>query len=91
MNNCKKCLLLEAGEKVTYDEIMQYIASLDKNDLADEEIFKQRISLCKECENLISGMCLKCGCYVEIRARLKDADCPDYDNKKWLIDVLADG
>ncbi len=83
MNNCKKCLLLEAGEKVTYDEIMQYVASLDKNDLADEEIFIQRISLCKECENLISGMCLKCGCYVEIRARLKDADCPDYDNAKW--------
>lgn len=82
-NSCKKCLLLEAGESVTYDEIMQYVNSLDKKLLANKEAFEKRISRCKDCDNLISGMCLKCGCYVEVRARLKDSDCPDADNRKW--------
>ncbi|MBQ9531160.1 MAG: hypothetical protein IJR70_03705 [Eubacterium sp.] len=83
MNNCKKCLLIEAGERVTYDEIMQYVATLDEKDLVSQNEFNERISFCRECENLISGMCLKCGCYVEVRAKLKDAFCPDFDNKKW--------
>jgi len=83
ISNCKKCLLLEAGESVTYDEIMQYVSSLDKNDLADEVTAEKRLSICKNCEELISGMCLKCGCYVEIRARLKNSQCPNYNDKKW--------
>ena len=37
MAKCKKCLLLEAGERVTYSEIMDYVATLDKHDLADEK------------------------------------------------------
>ena len=48
--------MLEAGERVTYSEIMDYVATLDKHDLADESLFKKRISFCKECENLLSGM-----------------------------------
>ena len=39
MAKCKKCLLLEAGERVTYSEIMDYVATLDKHDLADESLF----------------------------------------------------
>ncbi len=80
---CKKCLLYEAGEKVTYDEIMSYVSTLDKNDLVSEDLYCERISKCKKCDFLISGMCRKCGCYVEIRARLKNTDCPNYDKKLW--------
>lgn len=82
-NECKKCLLLEAGESVTYKEIMDYVATLDKNDLVSDTVYASRISHCKQCDMLISGMCRKCGCYIEIRARLKNTDCPDFDNRKW--------
>lgn len=82
-NECKKCLLYEAGEKVTYDEIMKYVATLDKSDIVSEEEYNNRISYCKICDNLISGMCRKCGCYVEVRARLKDKNCPNFDNPLW--------
>lgn len=82
-NTCKKCLLYEAGEKVTYDEIMKYVATLDKKDLVEDEIYNQRINCCKKCDFLISGMCRKCGCYVEVRARLKASNCPNYDNRQW--------
>ena len=83
MNKCKKCLLLEAGESVTYSEIMQYVASLDESEKADAATAEKRLNCCKSCDSLISGMCLKCGCYVEVRARLKDSECPDYDNRQW--------
>lgn len=80
---CKRCLLLEASGKVTYDEIMSQLASFDKSELTDDSTFENRISYCKECNYLISGMCRKCGCYVEIRARLAGSECPDFDNRKW--------
>lgn len=83
MSDCKKCLLYESGEKVTYNEIMQYVLSLDKNELVDEEVYLKRISYCKNCSSLISGMCIKCGCYVEIRARLEDKNCPNVNERKW--------
>ena len=88
MQKCKKCLLLEAGESVTYSEIMQYVESLGKEKLVDNNIYEKRISHCKECDNLLSGMCVKCGCYVEVRARLKDSDCPDAEEKRWKDETL---
>lgn len=57
--------------------------TLDKALLVENELYNKRLAFCKKCEYLISGMCRKCGCYVEIRAALKDKVCPDYDSKKW--------
>ena len=82
-NVCKKCLLLEAGEEASYKTITDYLDTLDESLFVDSDLYKKRLSYCKNCDYLISGMCLKCGCYVEIRAKLKDKNCPDYDNKKW--------
>lgn len=83
LRECKRCLLYEMAESVTYNEIMNYVATLDKNDLVSDNEFQNRISHCKSCDELISGMCRKCGCYVEVRARLKNQNCPNYDNRKW--------
>ena len=83
MTACKRCLLLEAGKSVTYDEISKYIASIKKEELVSEKKYIDRITRCKSCENLISGMCLKCGCYVEVRARLQDAHCPHDREQRW--------
>ena len=83
MEKCKRCLLLEAGENAKHDELAAYIKTLDKSELVSDGDYKYRIEQCKNCDYLISGMCLKCGCYVELRARLKDGDCPDVNNKRW--------
>lgn len=82
-NECKKCLLYEAGEMVTYQQIMEYVATIDQNELVASEIYENRISFCKRCDFLISGMCQKCGCYVEVRARLRNQNCPNFDSRKW--------
>lgn len=83
IHKCKKCLLLEAGENKSFETVRDYISNLDDELKVDDDIYISRLTLCKSCDNLISGMCLKCGCYVEIRAILKDKDCPDYNNHKW--------
>lgn len=80
---CKKCLLLEAGEEKSFKGVKDYVDNLDLSLKACDEVYQKRLSLCRECDNLISGMCLKCGCYVEIRAVLKDKSCPNCDERKW--------
>lgn len=83
MNKCKRCLLLEAGENKSYTTVREYLDILDDSLKADDKTYKSRLDECKKCDFLISGMCLKCGCYVEIRAALKDKHCADYNNKIW--------
>lgn len=83
MHKCKKCLLLEAGELSSYKTVTDYLSNLDDSLRVGDNVYDERLSCCKRCENLISGMCLKCGCYVEIRAALKGKRCPDFDNPKW--------
>lgn len=55
-----------------------------KKDSVPEEFdgrkYQRRLSICKECEKLLSGMCRMCGCYVEMRAAIALRDCP---GKKW--------
>lgn len=83
MSVCKKCLLLEAGEQKSFAGVKDYLDTIENSLKVNDDLYKKRLSLCKECDNLISGMCLKCGCYVEIRAALKNKACPDFDDKKW--------
>lgn len=83
MKKCKRCLLSEAGEKKSYTTVREYLDNLDDSLKADDKTYKSRLDECKKCDFLISGMCLKCGCYVEIRAALKDKHCADYNNKIW--------
>ncbi len=83
MSVCKKCLLLEAGEQKSFAGVKDYLDTIENSLKVNDDLYKKRLSLCRECDNLISGMCLKCGCYVEIRAALKNKACPDFDDKKW--------
>ncbi len=83
MTVCKKCLLLEAGEEKSFIGVKDYIDTIDNSLKVNDDLYLKRLSFCKECDNLISGMCLKCGCYVEIRAVFRNKSCPDFDDKKW--------
>lgn len=83
VHQCKKCLLLEAGEEKSYETVKDYIDNLDDELKVSNDVYNFRLSCCKKCDYLISGMCLKCGCYAEIRAILKDKDCPNFDNRQW--------
>ena len=74
---CKRCLTREmAGKERTYETIRQYIENLEERDRAAGEVYERRLEGCKACEKLLEGLCLACGCYVEIRAAKTSQTCP---------------
>ncbi len=77
---CKRCLLYEMADKAAYESVSHFIASIPDAERAEEGVYRSRLSVCKECDMLISGMCRKCGCYVEVRAYVINAECPA---EKW--------
>lgn len=81
MNKCKRCLLNElAGKEDIYAHVQKTRELLSDNERASDSLYQKRLDVCRECDSLLEATCLKCGCYVEIRALKKDAKCPV---KRW--------
>ena len=80
---CKKCLLYESAEADMLAEIKSRINKLTPQERADDDVYSHRLALCQQCDNLISGVCMKCGCYVEFRAAFIKQKCPDTRDRKW--------
>ncbi|WP_297777631.1 DUF6171 family protein [Blautia sp.] len=78
---CKKCLLRDMGEAEAFENMYQYIANLSPEDKVSDEEYERRLMVCRQCSHLLSGMCGKCGCYVEMRAAMKVRHCPDVPGK----------
>lgn len=83
MEECKRCLLREMAEEDVLESITTRIEKLSEKEKADDELYTRRLQKCKNCEHLISGVCMKCGCYVEFRAAFKKQNCPDVKSRKW--------
>ena len=79
---CKKCLLREMDEAGFFQNMYDYIARIPADDKTPGEEYERRLSICKECEKLLSGMCRMCGCYVEMRAAIALRDCPGKNGSK---------
>ena len=79
---CRKCLLDEVFEKDEYKNMQEYIRNIDCQIKTEEHEYKRRLGLCTECDNLINGMCKLCGCFVEMRAAVKNNYCP-HSEQKW--------
>lgn len=78
---CKRCLTREmAGQEQYFANLRAYIENLDADVKAAEEVYEERLGVCKECDHLLQGMCRSCGCYVELRAAMGKNSCP---NRKW--------
>lgn len=83
VQECKKCLLYESAEGDILNDIKEKIAKLSESDKVSEDEYEKRLGFCKDCDNLISGVCMKCGCYVEFRAAFKKQKCPNVKDRKW--------
>ena len=73
---CKRCLLREMDEASYFKNMYEYIQHLPAEDKVPDEEYERRLSLCKECDSLLQGMCRICGCYVEMRAVMRVRGCP---------------
>lgn len=80
---CKKCLLLRSGAEDNYKLVQEYIKKIKPEEKCPDALYEQRLKKCTECDNLISGTCIKCGCYVEFRAAYKNKKCPDSKIRAW--------
>ena len=56
--------------------IAEYVASLDESVRTPEDAYRARLAICEGCDQLLSGTCRLCGCYVETRAAKKGQSCP---------------
>jgi hypothetical protein len=73
---CKRCLVYEMAEASQYQTMYDYIKNLDEGVKTSEEVYQERLKTCKQCDNLLAGMCRICGCYVELRAAIQTKSCP---------------
>ena len=71
------------AEEDVLESITTRIDKLKPSEKADNELYTKRLNKCKSCENLISGVCMKCGCYVEFRAAFKKQNCPNTKDRRW--------
>ena len=78
---CRKCLTRDmVGQEEYFRSLHDYIENLDLDIRAAEDLYEERLGICRECDMLLQGMCRKCGCYVELRAAVTKNACPD---KMW--------
>lgn len=77
---CRKCLTRDFDKNRMFQNMYDYIANLDEDIKAGPLLYEERLSVCKQCERLMEGMCNACGCFVEMRAAVKKNGCP---YKKW--------
>ena len=71
-----RCLLFEAGQQDMARTVAEYVAGLDEAIRTSEDIYRERLDLCRECPELMNGTCRLCGCYVETRAAKRVQGCP---------------
>ena len=79
---CKRCLLSEAGQNDLVQTLEELKAAMPENDKTDDEEYRKRLSKCRQCDELVGGTCIKCGCYAEFRALKRKMHCP-HEERKW--------
>lgn len=79
---CKKCLLSDIDKDGYFKSLAEYIANIDPKIKSKPAEYERRLNICRECDDLLEGMCRKCGCYVELRAAIDRNVCPG-NTDRW--------
>ena len=81
---CRRCLLAQMEtERPLFQLLTEWLAEIAPENRADAAVYEARLSDCRQCDWLHSGLCARCGCYVELRAAIAGARCPDMP-QRWL-------
>lgn len=78
---CIKCLLAETDMKDLLESVKELIRGLPDEERVSEELYAERLEVCKSCDMLRDGTCGACGCFAELRAAKRRMGCPE---EKWL-------
>ena len=67
IHRCRKCLTRDmAGQEEYFRSLREYIANLDEDIKAPAALYEDRLSVCKQCELLLDGMCRSCGAELSL-------------------------
>ena len=77
---CRRCLLEEFDEAAYIRTLKDHIEGTPRRERTPEDIYAKRLETCKACDDLETGTCTACGCYVELREASIRGRCP---YKKW--------
>ena len=77
---CIRCLLRELDKDEYMKSIHEYIERIEDDIKANDDLYEERLLVCKSCDYLLDGMCRACGCFVELRAKIEANVCP---YEKW--------
>ena len=70
-----------ASMEMTPEILEEMAASEVCADYVGDEIYAQRLTICKKCNHLMNEMtCMNCGCFIQFRARHSQAACVE---GKW--------
>lgn len=78
--HCIRCLLEEIDPEAYERDIRRILVHMEPGEKAAEPDIRRRLAVCRECDYLSKGTCNACGCFVELRAALRDGKCP---YRKW--------
>ena len=73
---CRRCLLQESGRADVLESIRAHVENIPPRDKSSAQLVQARLAVCRACEHLADGTCLKCGCYPEFRAAFRTQRCP---------------
>ena len=74
---------MEADREDILEVVKAHIAKIPASEKTADVLYTERLAHCQQCEHLISGVCIKCGCYVELRAAFSKQKCPNVKDRKW--------
>ncbi len=80
---CRACEYTSEIHKAAAEAEIERLKNMKGIKICSPEEQEKRLKICDECEYLdMNGVCLMCGCYVQIRTLLKSGSCPA-KKKRW--------
>ena len=73
---CRKCVIPDFVEDKE-GFLSTYLGRINEEDRTEDEVYDNRLEACNKCSHFINGMCRLCGCFVAIRAAVRNNTCPD--------------
>lgn len=65
---CRRCLLEAVGDEALLAQVRDWKDAIPRSQRAPAECYRERLACCQRCDHLLNGMCMLCGCFVEVRA-----------------------
>lgn len=87
MPDNEKCKACSVSVRLVSEDIERMVNAIKKNKgfkLVSEDIYSRRLEKCSSCKYLeYNTTCNQCGCIVQVRALLKNKNCPSPGKSKW--------